>query len=179
VFTQALGQCSEWISTHLPYAKIIPTESTAKAAELVCEDEQGASICSLVCAELFKLKVIAKSIQNQSDNTTRFLVLGKENVHGEVSGPHGTLISCTSVDDINRLLGQFITLHIPIIRIDTRPTKGSLWYLLFIRNYVYFIEFRGHYQDEVVYVLFGLLKQICKRVQLLGSYPLHDVIGIA
>ncbi|KAK6404395.1 prephenate dehydratase, partial [Oleoguttula sp. CCFEE 5521] len=77
---QAWGQCTQFLSTHLPTAEHLDTSSTSRAAELVslAKDSSIAAISSALAAEHYKLDILAGSIQNTSNNTTRFLIIRQE-----------------------------------------------------------------------------------------------------
>jgi chorismate mutase/prephenate dehydratase len=107
---------------------IIPSDSTSKAAELARNDSESACICSIVCAELFSLDILAKGVENQSNNTTRFLVIGKQEIKSK--GNYDTMIIFVLEPQsvLNQVLELFLQQNITMIRLDTRPSKDMLWF---------------------------------------------------
>jgi len=69
---QGIGQCTTYLSTHYPTATVIPTTSTARAAELAAEDETALAICSIKCAEVYDLEIIDRDIQDGGEGSSAF-----------------------------------------------------------------------------------------------------------
>ncbi len=77
--SQAISQCREYLKNHGLYEKVIPVESTARAAQIVQESNENiACIGSSACADEYNLSFIEKNIQDNDSNKTRFWVLSKE-----------------------------------------------------------------------------------------------------
>ena len=163
---QALSQCREWLRRNFPQAHFEEAGSTAKAAQLVLKDPQAAAIASSLAAPLYGLKVVAFQIEDHLNNSTRFLVLGRQeakrtgrdktSVLFVVSHAPGTLF---------RVLQVFYEKGINLTKIESRPNKGKPW------EYIFFIDFEGHAMDPHVA---QALDEVRKRVlfmKLLGSYP--------
>ncbi|KAM0788884.1 hypothetical protein ACM66B_002968 [Microbotryomycetes sp. NB124-2] len=75
---QAIGQCKAYLAAHYGHAEIISVTSTAKAALLAKDDDQALAVCSLKCAQVYRLQVVDTDIQDAgAGNTTRFIVLSK------------------------------------------------------------------------------------------------------
>ena len=73
---QALAQCRNWLSKNLPRAKIVETESSAKAAQLIKNKSGKGSLGPKQISEIYSLNLLKEKIQDQITNTTRFLVIG-------------------------------------------------------------------------------------------------------
>ena len=161
---QALAQCREWLSEHLPAIPVRPVASTAEAARLAAEQEGLAAIANSVAAEIHKLPELALNIQDRSDNTTRFLVLGPRPT--PPSGDDKTSLLLSAHNRPGALLHLLEPLvNIDMTRLESRPSRGGLW------DYVFFIDFRGHRDDPAIA---GALKTIHAEAGLfkvLGSYP--------
>ena len=77
---QALGQCREWLRRNLPNAELVESHSTASAVEIAAKRSEVAAIASSIAAELNDVPIVQKGIQDNSENVTRFLVIGKTEV---------------------------------------------------------------------------------------------------
>jgi chorismate mutase/prephenate dehydratase len=75
---QALGQCRGWLDEHLPEVERVPVSSNAEGARRARDEKGTAAIAGAVAAEIYSLEILAEGIEDQQDNTTRFLVLGRK-----------------------------------------------------------------------------------------------------
>lgn len=74
---QALAQCRNWLQRHLPHAQLIDASSTARAVEIAAAESGAAAIAGELAAQHFDVPVVVANVQDKSDNTTRFFILGK------------------------------------------------------------------------------------------------------
>ena len=164
---QPLAQCRGWLELNLPNVPQHSTHSTAEAAERVRHDPTMAAIASPVCAELYGLEVVHSGIEDNRDNTTRFLVISK-------TAPRPSRRDITSLlfsikrDQVGALysaLEPFAKHGVNLTRIESRPTKVRAW------EYVFFCDFEGHSDDEDVASAIDELRPRCDFVKVLGSYP--------
>jgi chorismate mutase/prephenate dehydratase len=163
---QALAQARTWLERHWPDVAVEAVSSNAKAARLAAEDPTVAAVASDMAAELYGLMVLSANIQDISRNTTRFLIIGQEEVG--VSGEDKTSIIVSTHNEpgaLYHLLGVFEQEGVMLTRIDTRPSRTENW------AYVFFIEFEGHQADEKVKRILQGLKQRSIMLKVLGSYP--------
>ncbi|RCI14070.1 hypothetical protein L249_8012 [Ophiocordyceps polyrhachis-furcata BCC 54312] len=176
---QALGQCRRFISTDLGHAETLPVSSTSRAAELVAHgrDEASAAISSKLAASVYGLDVLAETIQDRRDNTTRFLIIGNlqntaENAPAVTQSLSGTksLVSFTVPHDspgaLAGVLCCFDEQKLNLTSINTRPS------LLAPFQYVFFVEFEGHRYDQDGRVERALEKigRVAKESRWLGSW---------
>ena len=77
---QVFGQCRNWLHKNLPSVSLIPVESTSKAAQRAAKEKQSAAICSSLAARIYGLKILKANIQDIAHNSTRFLVIAKQDV---------------------------------------------------------------------------------------------------
>ncbi len=163
---QALAQCSTWLHNNLPNAELFPVNSTAQAAQMASKNSKSAAISSETAANLYKLNVLAKSIEDSRDNWTRFFVLGNE--FSGKTGKDKTSIILTINDRVGTLyniLSQFSNNKINLTKIESRPTKKKVW------QYVFFVDFDGHIEDKKVKDTLEKIKDNCVFLKVLGSYP--------
>lgn len=163
---QALSQCRNWIAKHLPHVRTVEVMSTSTAAQLAHDKQGAAAIASLQCATHYNLDVLARNIEDQAGNLTRFAVIGdasaartgndKTAVMFEIEHRPGALADATAVFKRNRLNLTWIE-SFPI----PRPEGG----------YLFFVELQGHEHDSRVKRAFDMLARKCLRFEVLGSYP--------
>lgn len=163
---QALSQCRNWISKHLPTARVIEVMSTATAAELARDKQGAAAIASQQAATHYGLDIVAANIEDQQGNLTRFAVIGDQSadrtgkdktaVMFEIEHKPGSLADAINVFKRNRLNLTWIE-SFPI----ARPEGG----------YLFFAEMQGHENDARVKSAFANLARRALRFKVLGSYP--------
>ncbi len=162
----ALAQCKEWLRKNLPQASLIETESTAKACELVMELEDAGAIASEVAAYTYHLNILAENIQDNPNNYTRFLVIGKRWM--KPTGKDKTSIIFAVKDEAGALykaLESFYRYGVNLTKIVSRPSKKKVW------DYVFFVDLEGHTEEENVKKALELLQERSQMVKVLGSYP--------
>ncbi|RME93096.1 MAG: prephenate dehydratase, partial [Verrucomicrobia bacterium] len=163
---QALAQCRVWVQNHLPDVEVIETSSTTRAAEMAAEDPAAAAIASSLAAERYGLSVLEADIQDNCDNATRFLVLGRQ--IPEPTGDDRTSLLISIADRVGALhetLEPFRKNRINLTKIESRPSKRKAW------AYYFFIDLDGHIKDAKVARAVKQLEHICQMVKVLGSYP--------
>jgi chorismate mutase/prephenate dehydratase len=169
---QALAQCRHWLQRHLPHAQLIDTSSTARAVQIAKETPGAAAIAAELAAQHQDVPVLARSIQDQTDNTTRFFVIGKK-ASGPVGGGRDLSSLVISLGDeaaahsgsLLRMLKPFGERGINLSKVESRPSKRRPW------DYLFFIDVTGHYEDPEMKAAIAELKQFCPLVKWLGSYP--------
>jgi len=163
---QSLAQCRAWLSKNLSKAEQIAISSNAEAAKRASEDKQSAAIAGEVAAELYNLRFMEKNIEDKPDNTTRFLVLGKED--SPVTGDDKTslLFSMPSKPgSLLKILACFADNNVNLNRIESRPSPQVIW------EYIFIVDIDGHTQDPAVSKAIERLHKEAAMVKILGSYP--------
>ncbi|MBL4682211.1 MAG: prephenate dehydratase [Pseudomonadales bacterium] len=163
---QTLGQCRRWLDGHLPRIPRINSTSNAEAAKRAQEEEGAAAIAGEIAAETYSLDILSKKIEDQSDNTTRFIIVGREEIG--VSGNDKTSIMVSTHNQpgaLYKLLEPFHRHGISLTSIETRPSKNGMW------SYVFFIDFEGHREDENVQKVLNEVDADSLEIKMLGSYP--------
>ena len=163
---QALAQSRNWLDQHWPHVERVAVGSNGLAAQMAKEDPAIAAIAGSMAIDLYDLATLSENIQDLSTNTTRFLIVGREEV-----GPSGEDKTSVIVSTHNkpgalyRLLGSFEREDVMLTRIDTRPSRTENW------AYVFFIEFEGHQQEPKIQKILEELKEQSIVLKPLGSYP--------
>lgn len=163
---QALAQCRNWLDQHWPHVEREAVSSNGEAARLALATPGVAAIAGDMAADLYGLEKLAQHIEDYADNTTRFLVIGREEV--PPSGRDKTSIIVSSRNKpgaLYLLLDPFRKAGVSLTRIDTRPSRTEKW------AYVFFIEFEGHLQDENISAIVRELEEQSILLKPLGSYP--------
>ena len=165
----AESQCRTYLSTQYPHAEIIPTNSTAAAAEMVAKGQLDAAIASTAAAENFGLQVIASAIGDNQVAVTRFIAAQKPGFIPAATGHDRTsLVVYIDIDHAGALLeilSVFAKYDVNLTFIQSRPTGRELGHYHFI------IDVEGHINDEAVAKSMEELREICDDIRFLGSYP--------
>ncbi|MCP4288920.1 MAG: prephenate dehydratase [Gammaproteobacteria bacterium] len=163
---QSLAQCRSWLDRNLPAAEQITVGSNAEAAKLAAAEPGSAAIAGEMAAELYRLKGLARNIEDEPDNTTRFLVVGRQKAL--LSGDDKTSILCATrnvAGGLNLLLTPLAKHGISMNRIESRPSRQGNW------DYVFFIDIEGHQDDPKVTQALEALQGQSRLLKVLGSYP--------
>ncbi|HTQ38100.1 MAG TPA: prephenate dehydratase [Pirellulales bacterium] len=162
---QALSQCRNWLSRHLPQARSVEVTSTTTAAQLAKEKPGAAAIASVQAAVHYGLNLLAENIEDQQGNVTRFAVIGqhpgprtgndKTALMFEIQHKSGSLADALNLFKRNKLNLTWIE-SFPI----SRPEGG----------YLFFVEMEGHQLDKRVQKATQLLARRAVRLTVLGSY---------
>ena len=163
---QALAQCREWLSTNLPGVKRIAVSSNAEAAKLAAQNKQAAALGSEHARDIYGLAKLASNIEDEPDNTTRFLVIGKRSV--PPSGKDKTSIMVAVKNKSGALFDivtPFKNFEVNMTRIESRPSRRSMW------DYVFFIDIEGHAEDIPMKRALRAVEKEAALLKMLGSYP--------
>ncbi|CAK0773325.1 Chorismate mutase / Prephenate dehydratase [Gammaproteobacteria bacterium] len=164
---QTLAQCRAWLDRNLPAN--VERLAVSSNTEGVCRaqsEEGAAAIASVTAAEIHNLPILAENIEDEPDNTTRFLIIG----HHE-NAPSGEDKTSLLVSAHNRagtlyaLLAPFARYQVSMTRIESRPSRQGVW------EYVFFIDIEGHQQDEKVAAALVAVAKEANVLKILGSYP--------
>jgi chorismate mutase/prephenate dehydratase len=165
---QSLAQCREWLEEHLPGIEQVPVSSNAEGARRARDEKGTAAIAGDTAAEVYGLKVLAAEIEDRADNTTRFLVLGPKLFAPSGEDRTTLLVSVLHTDApgaLYRLLEPLAKHRVSLTRIESRPSRRRKW------DYVFFIDFEGHVEDQHIAKALAALKKRASLFRVLGSYP--------
>ena len=163
---QPIAQCRHWLAENLPNVPLVDVASTAVAAQIVSEDYTAAAIASELAAAMYDLKVARERIEDQVNNFTRFLIIGRK--MAERSGDDKTSLMFSVKDEVGilyRMLEPFAKRGINLSKIESRPLKKKAW------EYIFFLDLMGHLGDPIIAEAVQELKECCQFVKVLGSYP--------
>lgn len=164
---QSFMQTSAWMRANLPKAEKIPVASNAEGARRARNADDAAAIGGESAGHVYGLKkVVTKPIQNDADNTTRFLVVGR-NIF-PTSGHDRTSVLVFIHDKPGALfdvLSPFARHGISMNRIESRPSHHGKW------EYGFFIDLAGHIDDAPMQAALAELEAHSAQIKVLGSYP--------
>lgn len=164
---QSLGQCRQWLTAHLPGVERVPVSSNAEAARLAACQKGIAAIASRAAAGLYDLQILFDSIEDASDNTTRFLLLGRH-ARPKTDKQHKTSIIISTHNEPGTLfkaLEPFQRFGVNLTKLESRPSRKAVW------SYSFYVDFEGHLSDQKVQTALRELEQHALEVKVLGSYP--------
>jgi len=163
---QSLAQCREWLDANLPHIDRISVSSNAEAARLASLEPGVAAIAGEIAANFYELHIINNSIEDEPDNTTRFLVIGREQIAPSGSDKTTILVSTANKPGaLSRLLQPFANSDVSLTRIESRPSRQTMW------DYVFFIDMEGHKEDPEIAEVLRVLRDETAMLKILGSYP--------
>ena len=162
----ALAQCKNYIAKNLPKAEIIEVSSTAKGVESASLYINSAGIGTELAAKKYGLQVLADKIQDQEGNYTRFLVIGKH-APGKAEKNKTSIVFSVKHESgaLFNALEELKNSNINLTKIESRPTRNKNW------EYVFFVDFEGHKQDDKVKKAFKDMEKSTSFIKILGSYP--------
>ena len=163
---QSLAQCREWLDNNLPNAERIPVSSNTEAAKQAFEDKNAAAIAGVLAAETYGLTIAKENIEDSKENTTRFLVIGKQDVPPSGADKTTLMISAKNrAGALYHLLAPLAANGLDMTRIESRPSRNANW------EYYFFMDIDGHIQEETVAKALKELEDEAELVRVLGSYP--------
>jgi chorismate mutase/prephenate dehydratase len=165
---QSLAQCRAWLKEYLADVELVEVASNAEGARRARDEAGTAAIAGDAAAEVYQLDKLIADIEDRPDNTTRFLVIGRELLPASGDDRTTLLLSTADTDDsgaLHALLGPLARNGINMTRIESRPSRRKKW------HYVFFIDIEGHVDDPQVAAAFKDLESASQLFRVLGSYP--------
>ena len=167
---QALGQCQNWLTQHLPNAERRAVSSNAEGARLAATQPNWAALASERAASQFGLHVVAHAIQDEAYNRTRFAIVCLPQT---LATPPASGRDCTSVVvSVTNKPGAVHDLLVPLkqngvsmTRFESRPAKSGQW------EYFFYIDLDGHISQPHVAKALSELQSMCAFYKVIGSYP--------
>jgi chorismate mutase/prephenate dehydratase len=167
---QALAQCRNWLEANLAGRHLLQARSTAEAAHFVGKGSKNpkadACIASLLAAKKYGLNVLARSIEDHANNTTRFIVISRTGAKPTRSDRTSIVFELKDrVGALHDSLVPFKRAGINLTKIESRPSKKRVW------SYYFFVDFDGHVRSPRVRRALARLDHRCSFLKVLGSYP--------
>lgn len=164
---QALAQCRRWLDANLPQAERVALSSNAEAAQRASQEASAAAIAGDTAEALYDLTGLKRNIEDHPDNTTRFLVIGRQAAIPPSGVDKTSVLVSTSnrPGALHRLLTPLAHNDVSMSRIESRPSRCVNW------EYVYFLDIEGHSEDPKVKQALAGLRQESELFRILGAYP--------
>lgn len=163
---QALAQCYRWLEDNMPGVARQAVSSNAEAARRAAAEPQAAAIAGENAARVYGLEALARTIEDEPTNTTRFVVLGR------APAPPSGRDKTSLLFSVPNRPGALVTVLEPLrrhdismSRIESRPSRRGMW------DYVFFVDVLGHAQDAKVAAALQDLDRATTLFKVLGSYP--------
>jgi len=165
---QSLAQCRGWLAQHVPEVEKIPVKSNAEAARRARDEDGTAALAGDAAAELYDLRILFSNVEDQGDNTTRFLVIGRKTFPPSGDDKTSLLVSATSTTGpgvLMHLLEPLARHGINMTRIESRPSRKRKW------DYVFFVDIDGHAEEDSVRPALEEMERASNLFRVLGAYP--------
>jgi chorismate mutase/prephenate dehydratase len=163
---QALSQCRNWLSKHLPHATVHPVASTTDAAKLVQTDMNAAAVASRQAAVSYGITILCHNIEDSPFNETRFAVIGPADSAKTGADKTAMMFQIGHTPGaLADVLGVFKANKLNLTWIESFPYKEAKG------EYVFFLDFDGHREDPKVRKAVAALEEMCDEVTVLGSFP--------
>lgn len=177
---QALAQCQGWLGRHLPHADRRAVASNAEGASMAATNPAWAGIASDRAADLLGLSFVAREIQDDAANRTRFAVTslpGRPLLQAPASGNHCISLVVSVPNRPGALLDLLAPLKrhsVSMTRIESRPARAGQW------EYFFYIDLQGNPAEPRIAVALAQLRAHCMFYKVLGDYvvPLEDASNV-
>ncbi|MFH1382535.1 MAG: prephenate dehydratase [Chloroflexota bacterium] len=163
---QALGQCQAFLR-HLG-RELVPTYDTAGSVKMIKEKgiTDGAAIASARAAEIYGMEILAREIEDNPHNFTRFFVLAKHDSPPTGNDKTSIVFSVRHKPGaLYDFLKELAVRNINLTKIESRPTRQKPW------EYNFYLDFEGHREDKIATETLASLEQSTLFLKVLGSYP--------
>ena len=163
---QSLAQCRKWLDAHLPGVVREGVSSNGEAARMVAREDSAAAIAGRAASEFYSLSMLASNIEDEPNNTTRFLVLGRQSVPATGADMTSILVAIRNRPGmLHRLLTPAAEAGVDLARIESRPSRRQAW------DYNFFIDIEGHVDEPRVRQVLDAIESEAAFLKVLGSYP--------
>jgi chorismate mutase/prephenate dehydratase len=165
--TEALMQVSRYLERQKDWQQIDVT-NTAVAAKKIVEDNDPSKValCSAYAAKVYGLDILAKNINNEENNFTRFVVITNKKVFLDTANKISICFELPHESgSLYNLLSHFVYNNLNMTKIESRPIEGRIW------EYRFFVDFEGSLADREVKIALRGLGEEAKNLKILGNYP--------
>jgi len=163
---QSLAQCNRWLAQNCPAAERVPVASNAEAARMAQAHAGCAAIAGRAAAGHYGLSIVADNIEDEPNNTTRFVVISGQDVPPSGQDKTSLVMSTRNVPGaIHELLTPLAANRVSMTRLESRPSRTGLW------EYVFFLDMEGHQSDAHVARALEEMRGLAAFLKILSSYP--------
>ncbi|MDA0590129.1 MAG: prephenate dehydratase [Planctomycetota bacterium] len=168
---QAFSQCRNWLTRHMPHARLHDVTSTSTAAQLARDKFGAGAIASSRAAVEYGLQIVAEDVQDNRNNVTRFAIIGDQ-----MPAPTGRDRTALLLQIPHRpgaladALVAFKQQKVNLSWIESFPLRGPE------TGYLFFLDFEGHQKETKTKRTLEQLAKNAVRLEVLGSFPRSDII---
>jgi chorismate mutase/prephenate dehydratase len=163
---QSLAQCHEWLNANVPRAERVAVSSNAEAARRAGAEPGSAAVAGEMAAEHYGLAILASNIEDEPNNTTRFLILGDYEPKPSGRDKTSMILSARNrAGAVYEMLTPFASRGVSMTKFESRPSKVAIW------EYLFFVDIEGHRTDANVASALAEVEKIAGYLKVLGSYP--------
>ncbi len=163
---QSLGQCHEWLNANLPHAERVAVASNAEAARRASQEPHSAAVAGEMAAAHYGLTILHANIEDEPNNTTRFLILGDYQPKPSARDKTSLVLSARNrAGAVYEMLTPFAKRGVSMTKFESRPSRVALW------DYLFFVDIEGHRDDPQVAEALEEVGRIAGYIKVLGSYP--------
>lgn len=163
---EVFDQCRNWLMETGFHDKTVSVGSTSKAVELAAAQDDAAAIGSSLAAEIYQVPVQVAGVEDDPDNSTRFVVAGR--AMPRPTAMDRTSIVFTTSDRAGALadvLDEFRRAGVNLSLITSRPSRRASW------EYAFYLEALGHVEADPMKRVLEAIRPHCLQLRVLGSYP--------
>ena len=176
---QSLAQTQTWLNRHFPHIERMAVPSNSRAAEMSQEDPEIAAVAGINAARHFNLQVLSTNIEDDTDNRTRFVVLGHHsaNPSSEMSLDRTWIVMSAPnrPGAVHALLTPFAEQGVSMTRLESRPSRmrsmPGAW------EYLFYVELEGHQQNPILSRALEAVKEKAPYLKIFGSYPVSPPVS--
>lgn len=163
---QSLAQCQHWLGRHLPDAERVSVVSNSEGARRAAVEPEAATLGSEAAAALYGLVVVAAHVEDEANNTTRFLVLGAHDAAPSGRDKTSFVMGVKNQPGaVVKLLQPLADAGVSMSRLESRPARAGNW------EYLFFVVCEGHRQDARLGAALAQIEARAAFLKILGSYP--------
>jgi chorismate mutase/prephenate dehydratase len=163
---QSLAQCHDWIMDNLSVCNKIPVLSNAEGARMAAQEKGSAAIASSRASNIFKLNILQENIEDDPSNSTRFLIISKQDVESSGNDKTSFVVATKNKPGaIADLVAPLAKHKVSMTKLESRPAKFGIW------EYVFFIDIEGHQKTIKVKKALEEIENKSSFLKILGSYP--------
>lgn len=168
----ALAECSKYLSKNLPNAHLLNSDDTAKAAKEVSKSGNAtqAAIADPLMANTYNLEILAKDIENDHKNYTRFIIIQKDKQQPAKANKHSVILQLPEKPGtLHQALGFFAERNINLTKLESHPVPGEVW------EYIFYVDFESDLNQAKSII--QALEDNGAKVKILGSYTKANPLG--
>lgn len=167
----ALDQCRNFFDKN-PQIAPISYYDTAGSVKMLAEAsfDNAAAIASPFAAEIYKMKILRKNIEDETNNFTRFLFISKKKITVPKDSKTSIVFAMKNEPGVlYKVLSVFALRDIDLTKIESRPLRKKAW------RYHFYLDFNGSINEDRIKNALNHLKEVTEFIKILGSYPKSKV----